>query len=1200
MKFYACFPLLKLKKQGKQTVLAAPFLQRKVIKYWLMRLKLLSVLIVCALLKVSGSLHAQSISLQLDKVPLEQAFLAIEKQSNHLFWYDKALLKGASRVSLQLKNATLKEALDGCFKGQPLTYELVDQTIVVKGKPEMKRVSTENQLNFLVKGKIVDEQNQPLAGVNVRVNGSNIQTMSDLNGAFSLEVAHGEERLVFSYLGKKNREISAFEANNKTIVLLELREQLEAVSIVNTGYQQLPKERATGSFVQIDQNLLNRRVSTHFLDRLDGITSGLIFNKTLSNSGASPRNEVLGISIRGRSTIDSKVSADPLIVIDDFPFEGDPSQLNPDDIESVTILRDAAAASIWGARSGNGVIVITTKKGKAGEALQIHWNANTTLGERPNLQYSRNYLEAPAYIAIETHLFEKGMYDTNLGNNTTYPLISPVVELLAQRKAGSLSEAQFAAEIDRLSQLDVREDIARYLNRSLINQQYALNFQGGTGKSAYLFSSSFDRQSRENRSDLSRLSFNAHYQFRPLKNLEIQTNLRYSRSEEIRSYGYSPAYPYIQLADAEGNALAVPYGFRKSYLESTLQQGYLDWTLKPLDEAAMMDLKVLTDHLLFKSSVKYRFLSHFDWNVLYQFENQSRNERRHQPLGSYATRDLINRFSQRGATGTFTYPIPLGGIVNSEESQLFSHNFRTQLNYQQQWKGRHQVNALAGAEIRSIEMDGSNYQLYGYDNDLGIGITNLNYATTFPQSPAGLGSRVIPSPSGLFPGQLNRYLSYYVNAAYTYADRYTFSLSGRKDGANIFGVKTNEKITPLWSAGAAWELSREPFYSLEAFPYLKLRATYGFNGNVYNASAYLTASYRNEALNGIPVATVTSPPNPLLRWEKIRNTNLGLDFKTKDHLFSGSIDVYHKLASDLIEDALLPPSSGFKTFKGNAASLQTKGVDFILNSEPVRGKFGWTTQWLLSLQRDKVVHFDTDYSPLALARFDQTSEPAVQGVFPVIGNPLFGVYSYRFAGLDPANGDPVGYLNGEKSKDYTAILNSLSLEDIVFHGSSRPNLFGSWRNTFQYGALSLSFNLVYKFDYYFRKKSIHLNYAQLLNSPHQDYYLRWQQPGDENDTHVPSLVDVTNDNRNTFYRSSDVLVEKADHIRLQDITLSYDFGTKLRQSKWLKGLQFYSYVNNVGILWKANKAGIDPDVNDLGMGYRPLSRTFAFGIRGHF
>lgn len=1148
---------------------------------------------------------AQNITLNVKSAPLQQVFKEIEKQSSHLFWYNGDFIKKSTPVTLSVSKIPLKSALDKIFADQPFTYEIVGETIALKEKPIDKEIPKTKQNKKTVMGTVTNEKGEPLIGVSIKLTGSHIMAATDEKGDFNIEVSDKGAVLQFSYLGYQPYEHTITNELRLLIKLKEAPAMLQGVEIVSTGYQTLPKERATGSFVQINNELLNRRVSTNVLDRLDGIASGLIFNKVSGSVGIAPPNEKLGISIRGRVTIDSKVSADPLVVLDNFPYEGDISNINPNDIESITLLKDAAAASIWGARSGNGVIVITTKRGKNNEALKIDFNSNITIGAKPDLKYSRNFISSSDYIDLEKYLFDQKYYDADLNNTTTYPLTSPVVDVLARQRAGTITSVEADRQIGALRGIDVRDQMSRYLYQKIVQQQYAISIRGGTEKSSHFISLGYDKNRSSNiGGSFGRLTLNTSNTYKPVKNMEITASVMVNRSSMNSPYILGAGqYPYAQIADENGNPVAIPYGFSDKYFALTESQGFLDWRLRPLQERDAADNVTKTNSLILRTSVRYQIMPGFHAEVYYQYQNEVSNNRNYSSPERYYVRNLINTYSQRSSSGVFTYPMPIGGIISLADRNLNAYNARTQLTYNKTIKENHQVSALAGAEIREIVTSNYTNTLYGYNDEFGTAVNNLNYTTFYTVNPSGTGSRTLPAPNDFVGGTMNRFISYYANAAYTYKGRYIINISGRKDGANIFGAKTNDKITPLWSAGLGYEISREPFYTLDWLPYIKLRATFGYNGNVYNTSSYLTAAYDVDGVTGARRATVTSAPNPELRWEKIQNKNFGLDFAGRQNRISGSIEIYKKMGTDLIDNAPLALSTGFMAFKGNVASVETRGLDIVLNTINTKGELRWQSNLLYSYNKDKVVNFNTQYTAAQLADVQGVDELQRYGLYLKEGNSMFGVYSYRFGGIDPANGDPFGYLNGAISKDYTAMLSSNNSDDIIYHGSARPVHYGSLRNSISFKGFTVSANFTFKFDYFIRRKGVNLNYTTTVINlqANDDFAKRWQKAGDELRSNVPSLVYAVNMNRNAFYQSSSVLVEKGDHVRLQDISVSYDFNKKQLGKLPFESFQVYSYINNIGILWRANKAGIDPDVSSFSTnGNIPNPTTYAFGIRASF
>ena len=1161
-----------------------------------------------AFVATASRAKAQNVSLDAKATPLYQVFKKIEKQTGYLFWYKGKMLGKNTPITVSFTDLPLKTALDKIFTEVPFTYEIVDETIVVKDKPAAKESKKENQQKKTVTGTITDEKGEPLAGATVKVKGTENVVLTDQNGRFLLKDVNDDDIIQIIYVGYTTKEVSA-QKELGTIKLQQATGELQNVEIVSTGYQNLPKERATGSFVQINNALLNRRISTNILDRLEGIASGLVFNKNNLTS-----NEKMGITIRGRSTIDANVNANPLVVLDNFPYEGDLANINPNDIESITILKDAAAASIWGARAGNGVIVLTSKKGTFNSLPTITANTNLTIGSKPDLFYSPNFVNSADYINAETYLFNQGFFDSDL-TNINKPMVSPVIDLLAKKRANPTLGTEVDAEIDRLKSYDVRNDYDRYVYRKSINQQYAIGINGGSNNIAYNISFGYDNNKNNLiRNGYNRLTLNSQTTFQLTKKLELTTGINYFHTiafnnTDENAYGafstltnkYGTIYPYARLADDFGNPVQVSKQYQQSYIDNMKSLGFLDYTYKPLNEIEMADNTTRSKNLLLKGQLKYKFTSFLSAQVQYQNESQTGLNRKLQNKDTYDARFQINRFAQRNnTTGIITYPFPLGSILTLANTDLNSHNFRTQANYNQNFGEKHIIAAIAGAEIREIETSSYSRTSLGYNDELGTAVTNINYGTSYTINPTGSGT-ISGAPSSI-TGRTNRLVSYYTNASYTYDTKYTLSLSARKDGANIFGVKTNDRITPLWSAGLAWEISKENFYPFEFLPYAKLRTTYGFNGNVYNASAYLTFGLTlTNTLTGLRYATVGRAPNSDLSWERVKNINIGIDFATKNNIISGTIELYHKDGLDLIQSTPLAPSTGFTSFFGNAASNRTKGIDLTLNSKNLNGKLKWNTTLLFSQLKDKITYYDTKYTAANLvAAANQFTTAQSPVLYPTVGKSLFGVYGYQWAGLDPNTGDPQGYLNGATSKDYLAMITNATPDNIVYFGSARPTMFGALMNNFSYKNFNLSVNITYKLGYYFRRTSTGTNVQSTLLklAMHSDYVSRWQKSGDELTTDVPSIVYPANNNREIFYQNSTVLVEPADHIRMQDIGFGYTFNKAQYSKLPFRSLQFNLYANNIGLLWTENKKGLDPDF--IYMYTAPNPRMLSIGLKGTF
>lgn len=1043
----------------------------------------------------------------------------------------------------------------------------------------------------LIRGTVFSADEQiPLVGASIKLKRHGNSTNTNSAGIFAIPGFISPDTLWITYTGYLPYQIAL---NNQSLIAdmkIQLRKDLNQLQevVVSTGYQQTPQERSTGSFTQISKSRLNEQVSTNLLERLESISNGLTVDRSTNESGR--------ITIRGLSTI--RGPKDPLIVVDNFPYEGDINNINPNDVESVTLLKDAAAASIWGTRAGNGVIVITTKKGSYQQQVQVDLNVNTTLTGEPNLNLFPQTNSAD-YIGVERLLFQNGFYDNTI-NSLSRPVVSPVVELLLQNRNGQLSHENLNEQLLNLGKLDVRNDLLRYNYQQGVNQQYALSLKGGQAKSSWFLSGGLDQNKSTTAADFERYNLRFRQNIKPITNLEVDLGFNYTQTHathgklDYNSLTNDGAviYPYTQLADENGNALPIVKNFRQSFLNTLNNPGLYSWDYVPLEDQSLNQDQNNLQDVTANIGLRYTLWKGISTEVKYQYQRQNTHGLNILPEESYGARSIINQFTQLSNTGQATYIIPRGGIRDEQQANVASNQFRGQLNFQQNW-GKHELVALAGTEWRSVNNTSSANRLYGFNNNI-LTFGQVDYTRTYPRLIGG-GQSFIEGNVGLNDRE-NRFVSLFTNASYTYDQRYTFSISGRRDASNLFGVNTNDKWNPLGSIGLGWNISNEAFYLWKAVPYLKLRSTYGLSGNVdLGQAAVTTISYAsNSAFTGSPRAIFNQFANPELRWETAKIWNTGLDFSTKGNKLSGSVEYYRKVGDNLFGLSPIDYTTGigFSVIK-NVASMKGSGMDLTLNAKIIDRKFKWENQVNLNTYKDEV----TDYYLETINGASFTSSLAL--ISGLVGKPVYSVFSFKSAGLDPQTGDPRGFLNGEVSKDYNALYQNSKIEDLVFHGSALPTIFGSMGNTFSYQNISLTLRLTYKFGCYFKRESI--SYTNLFNRGlgHPDFSSRWQQPGDEVTTNIPSLTYPSVNLRDNFYSGIEDLTERGDHIRLQYMTASYNIPKSLLNKWKLSSLQVYANANQLGILWRANKVGIDPDF-EFNRFTIPPARTIAFGLRASF
>jgi TonB-linked SusC/RagA family outer membrane protein len=1147
-------------------------------------------MLLIAFLQITLAASAQKISINKKNATLTDVFKELKKQSGYGFMISKERIKIAKPVTINVSGDELIEVLDKCFKDQPFDFRIEDKMIIVIDK-RLEPAKT-SFVDIDVKGRILDENGKPMAGASVMIKGTNRRTASDANGEFILAKVDEKAVLVISYIGYEAKEIAA-KADFGDIKMSVNTGKLDEISIVSTGYQGLPKERATGSFSKVDNATFNRQVSTDVISRLKGIAPSVLFDE---RSG-SPK-----LTIRGQATIFG--NDQPLIVVDNFPYEGDINNINPNDIEDIDILKDAAAASIWGVRAGNGVIVIKTKRGRANQPISIGITSNLTIGEKPDLWYLPQ-IASTDFIDIEKMLFDKGYYNTIISNTTANSPYSPVVEILNNQKNGLVTPQQANAQIDALRGYDLRNDMEEYLYQTTVKQQYALNLSGGTDKYSYYFSSGFDKnRNSEIGNNFDRISLNSNQVFRPIKNLELSVGLNYNQNSQstsnvvsmLNSMGTELMYPYARLVDDNGNPAVVTKDHSTVLKQQALVAGLLNWDFIPLDELNYQNNKTKQSETRLNTALKYALIPSLSAEVRFQYENQQAKRRNLYDQNSYYVRNQINLYTTF-PNGVMKKNLPQGSILDNTITDLSALNGRFQLNYDQKWN-KHQVNAIAGFEARETKANGFSSRQYGFDPNVGSSIL-VDYLTIFNQYGKS-GSSLIPNIDDYF-GSIDRMRSYYLNGAYNYDLRYVVSASARIDQSNLFGVKTNQKSVPLWSTGFKWNINKENFYNFDLLRELSLRSTFGYSGNVdRSTTAYTTARLTRNIDNSLPSADLVSPPNNELRWEKNRMWNVAIDFTAKKNRLSGSIDFFTRKGTDLIGNGEVDPTTGFNSFRGNLADMKGKGIDVELNSINIHSNnFKWLTTAIFSYAKDEI----TKYQRIAtISSFVGGSDFSIgrtpTGYAPVVGRSLFGVYSYPWAGLDPTTGQARGYLNGQPSTQYAQITSALAQDpanNLIYHGNALAPYFGALRNTVSYKGIDLSFNITYRFGYYFRRNSI--TYSSLYTNyyAHGDYYNRWQKPGDELITSVPAMLYPAVNVADQYYRNSEVLVSKGDHIRLQDVNLSYSIPFQIANRLHFKNFRIFAYANNIALIWKANKVNLDPDFPTS----KPI-RTLAFGINCNF
>ena len=1119
--------------------------------------------------------QVKTVSLNVKDKALKEVLGMVREQAGVRFIYSEVELRKAKPVSVEFENQPLQEAMEKLLAGQPFASEIEGDIVVIR--PVSPVPQTQEIKMRTVKGKVTDENGQPVPGANVYLKGTTIGVATDIDGNYSLTFGDSQAVLMVSFVGYKTVEEAI---GTRETVNFQLEPENEALAeVVVTGYQTISKERATGAFEKLGTEKMEMK-------RLDNLSSVL-------------EGEIAGYSdgiIRGVSTMNAQQS--PLYVIDGFPVEntsidayGSVTEnlpvLNMEDIESITVLKDAAAASIYGARAANGVIVITTKKAKEGKT-QISASATWTI--HPYNYYTGHLTDAADIIKLQkkwaaanpelNNGLDRALAEAdNLRNNYAYP--SKGIDILLNQYTNQISQAEAEAQLEELASRGYAyyDDVEKYAKRNSFYQQYYLSVGKATERNNFTFSASYRNNKEEDiytKDDQVGLNLQNSLQVTDwLKaDLGMYVNFRNATNQTydlLNSYsaGFT-AMPYDRLVDEEGNPVSWVSQYTQTVRDNIENYGLYDVTITPLDELGrrLEKSRDFTSRIFGKLDIK--LLPWLSYTAQYQYEYGENRMNRLEEMDSFQTRELINSFAT-AENGEAVYNLPEGDIYYSQRQTTNNYNFRQQLNVDKTFNGVHNLTWIIGQEVRNQKLQYESVTRYGYDEDM----LSSQYIdeSRFVNGYTGLMDTWAYISAPWAKSELvNRFVSFYSNAAYSYNNRYTLSASIRWDRSNLWGTNSKYQNKPLWSVGASWNINNESFFNASWVDMLKLRFSYGIGGNIAkDAAPYLTASYYTSTLVGGQYGSISSPPNPDLRWEKTTTVNVGVDFAFFAGRMSGTLEFYNRNSEDLLANQMGVPTEGFgySTLTFNNGAMRNRGFELTLRGDIInRGGFVWNMGYMLSYNKNKVTKINVE-APVYYLQLDYPES------YPREGKPYNAVYAYKWAGLS-AEGEPQIYdaEGNVTTTDYT------DLDAIHYAGTTVPVYSGSFTNVFTYKNLELSVQMLYEGGHKMRSTDIPtINMGRTnVSVTSKDIMNAWEQPGDEATTDIPRILfngisEDYNYDRESIYRGADIHVLNASKIVFNNISLSYRVPNEWVKKAGLSGAKLQFNVENAGTIAFDKDAG---------------------------
>ena len=1159
-----------------------------------------------------GLSNAQ-VSGQNGAVSIENAFKTVEQKTGYSIFYKKELLNTDTKINLENQNDNIQTYLAELTRKTGLKFTVIGKQIIASEIAEM-----------LVSGKILEEGDVPSANAQIVNLDRASSTTTNADGTFNIPAKLGDHLQITRGSLTEKVIVESNTLNFKFESLLNTSSKEAAIEgVLITGYQKIDPNQAAAAYTNVNMQNFQRRGNPDIVSSLEGLTPALLVYSDPSNPGSKL------INLRGVATLSGNTK--PLIVVDGFQYDGDINSINPYEVESITLLKDAASASIYGAKSSNGVIVVTTKKGKKGETV-FRYTTNFSISDKIDLGYAMNRVNSSQLVDIQSVSPKRTigtggvLYDYEsefndpfnfLGNLFSYST-NEVYLLYADFQQGRINEDQLNLRLNMLRGRDNTDDIRKLYLQTPMIQQHNLSASGGGDLFKYRTSLNYTKEygnisGSENNKGI--FDFVMESKLTPKLTLELQTNftLQDNKLTPIDFYSDNPndlsnvfkISSYQKLYGANGEALSVykpyntdatnSYGGKTPYEIQRLKElGLFDETFRPVND--FNKYSNTTENWISRIQGMFTYKVSRDINLKFggQYSKSSNTNIRIADGDSNEMYSLLNNTtSLLETTGNIRQALlPLGGRKIESKTDITNYLLRLQADYDKKF-GDHYINAIIGGEVQRNHNVGSVTDLFGYNRDSNTFIqADKLRAATFVfdvYNPGGYSFGV-----NFFDELIDlddRFVSMYANANYSYKNKYVLTGSARIDQSNFFGTDPQYRFKPFWSVAAKWRAGAEKFLG-DGARTIDLRASYGVNGNIANRFGpydvgRIVQSSVTDYNTGLSIDNYKVAD---LRWERTNILNLGADISIFNKRMNLALDYYKKDSHDLLSIVASDPTLGAPTLIRNSASIINNGYEASFTSRNIENEnFSWSTQANFRYNKGEVTEAYTDKTAVF------TILGQVQNIKGYEPNSLLVL---DYAGVDNQGFGLIRKKDGSLVRlDQNSFNVQFSPDDLVSGGTTLPKYTASLNNTVNYKGFGLSFMFVYQGGFSLIKDSYNgeslLDEISLVNA---DAANAWQNPGDELFTDIPR---ISSTQPYSYAKYSTKNVIDGDFIRLRDVILSYTIPQQMSKSFGFSEFTLNLRANNL-YLWTKNKEGIDPESHGIGFRYYKTPKTVSLGLNVSF